>query len=263
LNLGKSFFILATFVVTLLQGLTLNAAECRVESGKNRTALLELYTSEGCSSCPPADKWLSQLTKLGIGTDKLIPLSLHVDYWNYIGWKDPYSAAEYTQRQRQVAQRNRLRSIYTPQMVFNGRDYRGWRGKNIKKLLNEVNAWPAAAKITVNWQPRSDKNITATIASELLGKKDASSKLFVALYENNLVSNVTAGENDGRSLQHDYVVRKMFAISFLGEKNLSKQITMQIQPDWNKNNLGIAVFVQQSSDGAILQALASPVNCGS
>ncbi len=263
MNLGKYFFILATFAVTLLQGLTLNAAECRVESGKNRVALLELYTSEGCSSCPPADKWLSQLTKQDIGTDKLIPLSLHVDYWNYIGWKDPYSAAAYTQRQRQVAQRNRLRSIYTPQMVFNGRDYRDWRGENIKQLLDEVNSWPAAAKITVNWQPRSNKNITATITSELLDKTDASSTLFVALYENNLVSNVTAGENDGRTLQHDYVVRKMFAISFLGEKNLSKQVTMQIQSDWNKNNLGIAVFVQQSSDGVILQALASPVNCES
>jgi len=263
MSLIKNSILLVTTIVTSLHGLTLSAAECSAESGKNRVALLELYTSEGCSSCPPADEWLSSLAKQGIGPDKVLPLSLHVDYWNYIGWRDPYSAAEYTQRQRQVAQRNRLRSIYTPQFVFNGRDYRGWRRQNVQLLLDEVNAWPAAAKLSLNWKVSSDNKLTTSVSSELLHGNASGSTLFVALYENDLQSNVTAGENDGRSLRHDYVVRKMFAVPFSGKKTLSKQINFSLQPSWNKKNLGVATFVQQHRDGGILQALSAPIECKS
>ena len=263
MSLRKQSVILITFIVTTFYGLALSAAECSAKSGKNRVALLELYTSEGCSSCPPADKWLSSLAEQGIGSDKVLPLSLHVDYWNYIGWRDPYSAAEYTQRQRKVAQRNRLRSIYTPQFVFNGRDYRGWRRQNVKLLLDEVNAWPAAAKLSLNWKMMSADTLTTSVSSELLNGSASGSTLFVALYENDLLSNVTAGENDGRSLHHDYVVRKMFAIPFSGKKTIDKEINFPVQPGWNKKNLGVATFVQQHRDGGILQALSAPIECKS
>ena len=259
--LSRLPFLPITLVFSLFQSTVLSAAECKVESTKNRVALLELYTSEGCSSCPPADKWLGNLSQQGIGLDKLVPLSLHVDYWNYIGWKDPYSAAEYTQRQRQIAQRNRLRSIYTPQMVFNGRDYRGWRRQSIKQLVNEVNGWPALAKIAFNWSAMTNDTFSASITSELIDNKVTSSTLYVALYENNLVSNVTAGENDGRSLHHEYVVRKMFAIPFSGKRKITKEIDIELKQAWNKANLGLAVFIQQRSDGEILQALASSLKC--
>ncbi len=259
--LSRSSFLLTALFVSLFQTTVLSAAECKVESSKNRVALLELYTSEGCSSCPPADKWLGNLSEQGIGLDKLVPLSLHVDYWNYIGWKDPYSAAEYTQRQRQIAQRNRLRSIYTPQMVFNGRDYRGWRRQSVNQLVNEVNGWPALAKIAFNWPAITNNIFSTSITSELIDNGVSSSTLYVALYENNLVSNVTAGENDGRSLHHDYVVRKMFAIPFSGKRKITKAIDIELKQGWNKENLGLAAFVQQRSDGVILQALASPLKC--
>jgi len=262
MSLRKPSFILAVFIASLFQ-VSLSAANCSAESGKNRVALIELYTSEGCSSCPPADKWLSSLSKQGFGADKLLPLSLHVDYWNYIGWRDPYSAAEYTQRQRKIGQRNRLRSIYTPQLVFNGRDYRAWRRQNVKLLLDEVNAWPAAAKLALNWKTSSDNKLSTSVSSELLTDSASSPTLFVALYENNLVSNVTAGENDGRSLHHDYVVRKMFAVPFSGKKKLTKQINFPLQEDWDKANLGLAVFVQQRRDGNVLQALSAPLDCKS
>lgn len=263
MHLSRSAFIFIASISIVFQWGSLQAAECSVASGKNRVALLELYTSEGCSSCPPADKWLSQLSKQGLDSGKLVPLSLHVDYWNYIGWRDPYSAAEYTQRQRQVAQRNQLRSIYTPQMVFNGRDYRAWRRQNIKSLLNEVNAWPAAAKLSLDWNSAAEKTLTATVSSELIKQNVTAATLFVALYENDLTSNVTAGENDGRALHHDYVVRKMFAIPFSGKQTLTKDISFSLQPDWKPENLGLAIFVQEPRDGAVLQALSTPLKCKS
>jgi len=263
MQFSRSSFILATVITASLFSNTLTASECSHKSGKNRAALIELYTSEGCSSCPPADKWLSQLSKRGIGLDKLVPLSLHVDYWNYIGWRDPYSAPEYTQRQREIGQRNKLRSIYTPQMVFNGRDYRGWRRQNVTQLLKEVNAWPAGANLSFNWSAISNNELTATVKAELTDKNVSPSTMYVALYENNLTSNITAGENDGRSLHHDYVVRKMLAIPVKGKQKITKDISFQLEHDWDQKNLGMAVFVQQHSDGSVLQALSGSLSCQS
>ena len=259
MQISRLFLLVALIIAPLAS----YAAECSVKSGSKRIALLELYTSEGCSSCPPADKWLSDLAKQGVGSDRLLPLSLHVDYWNYIGWQDPYSEPEYTQRQREIAQRNRLRSIYTPQMVFNGRDFRSWRRQNINPLLNEVNTWPAAANLSLGWKKTNSDNIELEVNAQLLSEAASGSVLFLAVYENDLVSNVDAGENSGRSLHHDYVVREMLAIPFLDKRQFSKQVKLKIKPEWRLNNLGIAAFVQNRTNGEVLQALSSPIKCQS
>lgn len=259
MRITRSFVLAALLIAPV----ALQAAQCNVKSGSKRVALLELYTSEGCSSCPPADKWLSGLAKKGIGADKLLPLSLHVDYWNYIGWRDPYSEPQYTQRQREIAQRNSLRSIYTPQMVFNGRDFRSWRRQNIDVLLNEVNEWPAAANLILDWKTSNNGTLAVDVSAQISQQVGAGSVLFFALYENGLVSNVKAGENDGLSLHHDYVVREMLAIPFLDKRQFSKQVKLDIKSDWQRDNLGIAVFVQNRANGEVLQALSSPLQCKS
>ncbi len=100
------------------------AATCNAKSGTQRIALLELYTSEGCDSCPPADRWASTLPTRGFGTDRVLTLAYHVDYWNYIGWTDPFSQSRFTERQRFVNARNRNRTVYTPQLMLDGKDYR-------------------------------------------------------------------------------------------------------------------------------------------
>ena len=92
--------------------------------GPGTAALVELYTSEGCSSCPPADRWLSSLSARPPGT--VVPLALHVDYWDYIGWKDPYAKREFSLRQRKLTQLQRMALVYTPQVVLQGRDFRAW-----------------------------------------------------------------------------------------------------------------------------------------
>src|ERR1043165_160036 len=116
----------ALFLLLLaLEGAAL-AASCKAESGNRTVALVELYTSEGCSSCPPADRWLSGLAARGFGAGRVVPLALHVDYWDYIGWKDPYGRREFSLRQRKLSQLQRMALVYTPQVLIQGRDFPRW-----------------------------------------------------------------------------------------------------------------------------------------
>src|SRR5205814_10525300 len=116
---------LLCIVLAALGSLEARAAACLARSGTQTTVLVELYTSEGCSSCPPADRWLA-----GIGERysrrQVVPLALHVDYWDYIGWKDPYARREFSQRQRRLSQLQRLALVYTPQVLLQGADFRQW-----------------------------------------------------------------------------------------------------------------------------------------
>src|ERR1700687_1098039 len=105
---------------------TANAVQCTAKSPEKTIALVELYTSEGCDSCPPADKWLSSLGPRGYAPDRVVPIALHVDYWDYIGWKDPYARQAPSARQRKMAKLARAAMIYTPQVLLQGQDFRDW-----------------------------------------------------------------------------------------------------------------------------------------
>jgi hypothetical protein len=111
------------------------AMMCDARSPEHTVALLELFTSEGCSSCPPADRWLQGLKGQGLGLDKVVPLSLHVGYWDAIGWKDPYAQARFTDRQRDYARQQRAASVYTPQVVLAGQDFRRWGDAELRSAL--------------------------------------------------------------------------------------------------------------------------------
>ena len=100
-------------------------AQCKARSGAGTAALVELYTSQGCSSCPPADRWLSTLGGR-FAAERVVPLSLHVDYWDYLGWKDPYAKRRFSERQRKLSVLQRMALVYTPQVVVQGRDFRSW-----------------------------------------------------------------------------------------------------------------------------------------
>src|SRR5437870_929713 len=119
-----------------------SAAECIARSGPGTAALVELYTSEGCSSCPPADRWLSALGQR-FGRDRVVALSLHVDYWDYLGWKDPYAQRQFALRQRKLSQLQRVALVYTPQVVLQGRDFPSWRASAFDAALDAINAQPA------------------------------------------------------------------------------------------------------------------------
>jgi hypothetical protein len=232
------------------------AAECAAKSGAHTVTLLELYTSEGCSSCPPADAWLSDLTP---NPTQFIPLAFHVDYWDYIGWKDPFAKPAYTHRQRATASFAGTSVIYTPQFVLNGKDFRSWNSKRLAQAIerNQKIASPVALSLRLNnTQNAYSVDVQANNLHQA-GKVD----VFVAIYENNLSNQVNAGENHGRLLKHDYVVRDLFgAYTLNAQGTLNKQFTLP--PTWNNRAGGVAIFAQNASTGEILQSLALPF-CGS
>ena len=171
------------------------AAQCHARSPATLTPVIELYTSEGCSSCPPADRWLSTLKDDAAGGG-VVPQAFHVAYWDYIGWIDRFADPAHTQRQRQVAAWNRLQTIYTPQVVRNGQDWRGWRNA---PAGNE----PAKARIELR---RTGDDAFAAIVTPL--DANASWSAYWTVTEHGHASKVKAGENAGELLRHDFVVRQ-------------------------------------------------------
>lgn len=170
--------------------------QCSATSGASVTPVIELYTSEGCSSCPPADKWASSLK----GKDVVVQ-AFHVGYWDYIGWVDRFAAPAYTQRQRAVAARNNLRSIYTPQAVLNGKDLPQWN--NWPHRLGQTKpSDPAQARITL--QQLGPDQFEATVTTLPAGPWSA----YWTVTEHGHNSKVQAGENAGEFLKHDFVVRQ-------------------------------------------------------
>lgn len=178
--------------------------QCAASSGATITPVIELYTSEGCSSCPPADKWASSLKDKGV-----VVQAFHVGYWDYIGWVDRFAAPAYTNRQREVAARNNLRSIYTPQVVFNGRDWPHW-----STGLNQSSAREAArASITVQQlgadQFEAGVTPVTNLPANIPGLQTVANwSAYWTITEHGHNSRVQAGENAGEFLKHDFVVRQ-------------------------------------------------------
>lgn len=227
-------------------------AACHAGSGPVRYSLLELYTSEGCSSCPPADRWLSEL-RPAAAARRLVPLAFHVDYWNGLGWVDRYARPEYAERQRWLAGLRASRTVYTPQFVLDGRAGRpGW--------LASGGAGRAGAEIDLDLAPARSGGIEVT-GRVRLADRTGTPRLYLAVYENGLSSRVEAGENAGRSLRHDYVVRELagpFDLAPAGETAFRRRFA--VDPDWRAANLGVAAFVQDAATGEVYQALAQ-TNC--
>lgn len=217
-----------------------HAATCNTSSGDTRARLLELYTSEGCSSCPPADRWLSQLPQ----RRDLVPLAFHVDYWDRLGWKDPFAQAAFSQRQR--ARNSGLGWVYTPQLMLDGTDFRGW-SRGLPEAAREPVQLVLDMRLTTT-QRQIDVNVAPHFA---VAAEQRGAQLYLALTESRLVSNVAAGENASRSLRHDHVVREL-AGPF---DTRATHHRFMLQPEFKQENLGVVAFVLDGR-GRTLQALA-------
>ncbi len=224
-----------------------------VNSGGKQTAVVELYTSEGCSSCPSADRWLSKLVEVPKDELDVLALAFHVDYWDDLGWKDRFSSAAYTSRQRQLGANNLQRTIYTPEFFVNGMEARG--ANNILDKIKKVNQQKAALdlKLTV-----SRKNDGLLIELNSTGDDDTIGQIHhrFVVYENNLSTDVKRGENSGEVLEHQQVVRYMSKVQNLQTRNQHRII---IDPAWQSENIGVAVLVTSPGDRHYLQALHTPV----
>jgi hypothetical protein len=237
----------AVFAVALLCGAADNSS-ARVP------VLLELFTSEGCSSCPPADRLLEVLDeKQPVAGADLIVLSEHVDYWDRLGWKDPFSSSQYTARQQDYTNRYNFDGVYTPQLVVDGRyGFVGSDGRQasatIQKAIREHKVPIAVSNVA-----RNGNQVTARIelsADESF--KGARGILYVALADNRQESHVARGENGGRTLAHVAVTRvlkKVGPIDF--DAAFTKEITLPVQAA-SGNGLRLVVFIQDPKSGHVL-----------
>ncbi len=259
MNVRFSMEIATVALACAMAGGVAAAPVCSAKSGAYTVALVELYTSEGCDSCPPADRWLRALPSTGITPDKAVALSLHVDYWDYIGWKDPYAKPQFTERQKETGAINKSTVIYTPQVVLGGRDFRRWSG-GIADEVKRINAQPAKADIALEIRDAGAGRIEVAGSAQAKRSEDrADGVLILALYENGLVSPVQAGENKGATLQHDYVAREWGAPVALGAGGRAEAKIAVALTGRNRGKSGAVAFVQNRKTGEVLQALALPL----
>ena len=233
---------------------------CKAESGRQTVALVELYTSEGCDSCPPADRWLSSRFAPGDAGESAVAIAFHVDYWDRLGWKDRFATPAWTKRQYDSARAAKSDLVYTPQVLLQGRDLRDWQAeKRSATAIAAIARMPARADIALEITPRPGAvavNATARVPGAAHRQGAA---LFVALTENGLVSDVRAGENAGKRLTHDHVVRALqegIAVGAAGDG--TGTIVLPLPAEAAKAST-IVAFVQNVETGEVLQALALPI----
>ena len=206
-----------------------------------RPVLVELFTSEGCSSCPPADALLEKLDQSQpVPQAEIIVLSEHVDYWNQLGWTDPYSSAQLTQRQQSYEQRFRTSGPYTPQMVVDGAAE--FVGNDARQALAAIGAAAQAEKLNIKLQ-RSGNKVHVEIDPGQRG-----GDVYLVLAEKSASSHVLRGENQGRSLHHVAVVRRLELIGkWNGRKAFSKDLSFgDADP-----SVRLVAFVQEPGSGRI------------
>ena len=248
---GRAFG-LSLIVLLSATGLT------RAQSTADRVPVIaELFTSEGCSSCPPADGLLEDLLQeQPIKGVYVIPLSEHVTYWDHQGWKDPFSAQQYTVRQQQYGLRFNIESIYTPQLVIDGsRELVGSDKRAIDRALTEAAKTAKPALTVTATVAEGSLNLTAAGAG-LTAEKDA--ELVFAVTEDHLVIDVPRGENAKRTLKHSGVVRWLKSAGTIGSSPATA--TVKLAQDWHRENLRVVAFVQSKKDRRVVAAAFSALH---
>jgi hypothetical protein len=232
----------------------------------DRVAVVELFTSQGCASCPPADRLLSKLSHDPRYQGKVIPLSFHVDYWNSLGWTDPFSSARWSDRQQAYGQRVfHTGSIYTPQVVVNGRTQCiGNAEGDVLGRISDALAAPPAGQVTLALEPPTpDGHLRVKVDAKLakaVGKGDLD--VWVAVYQSNLATEVKAGENSSRLLKNDRVVRRLekaFTLPATAGAEKSGEVVLGLDKRWKTDDLGVAAFLQDPATLAIVGAAAREV----
>lgn len=249
-----SKWVFASAIFGCVSTLAAAAAASPVTEGRT-PVLLELFTSEGCSSCPSADRLLEVFdrTQPVNGAD-LIVLSEHVDYWNGLGWKDPFSSQEFTERQNDYARRLRVDSVYTPQLVIDGRSQLvGSDGAGAKAAIEKA-IQRRKVPVMLSDAKRDGNQIKFHVeVPELPSAGKAGDEVFVAIAENQMSSRVVRGENGGRTLNHVAVVRTLTSIGTVAKGGgFSKALDLPVQAGFGANGLRVVVFVRDRASGEVV-----------
>lgn len=230
-------FIFLLFLIT-----TSHALEW--ESGKNKVNFIELFTSESCSSCPPAEAWLNKLKHSDGLFKSFVPIEFHVDYWNYLNWKDRFSKPEFTQRQRNYAHYRSQNSVFTPQLLINSStDWHYSKDIPSKSTISAPNL-----KVKFNKDTYTAKvNIESKTNSEYICE--------AALLGGDYTTKVKAGENEGKVLKHEFV-----AIDLKSTKSKNNFCEIKLNKHSDLKNIAIAIWIKKVGDLKVIQATGNYIN---
>jgi hypothetical protein len=259
--IGSAFLLLGAVALSLRSGLS--QAPMKSSGSPRHAVIVELFTSEGCSDCPPADELLAQLeAKQPVAGAEVIGLEEHVDYWDHQGWRDPYSSAEWTERQREYAML-RSESIYTPEMIVDGTTgFVGSRARHSLQIIEQA-AIPAKTDVSITASSaEKNKENLAVRAGQVVGAKDGDTpEVWLAITESGLHMAVTSGENSGRELRHASVLRRLQRLGAADPRNAGTSFALQrvvsLDSRWIRSNLRAVVFVQERKSKRILGAAAT------
>ena len=225
-------------------------APCELRSGPNRNPVIELYTSEGCSSCPPADRWLSAFARLPTGEPlQPVVMAFHVSYWDYIGWVDRFATPAFNERQRAQARQDGRGNIYTPQVVRDGTDWPRWFGRNAREFSAPTGPLPSAGA-SILLRRNAEGAFQAAITPV-----DPSTRwrAFWTVTEDGHASKVKSGENKGETLSHDFVVRHYLPVAAQSGPARLAWLPPQGEAGFTRR---VNLVVMDDNTGKPLQALA-------
>ncbi|HUN61651.1 MAG TPA: DUF1223 domain-containing protein [Candidatus Sulfotelmatobacter sp.] len=226
--------------------------------------VVELFTSEGCSSCPPADALLMKFQNAQpIQGAKVIAIEEHVDYWNHDGWTDPYSSADWTQRQVDYVLKFKDKTPYTPQMIVDGQtQMTGGQETQAREAIQQAAGQPQTDITLAAGDSSGNSQDFKVRVGKLVGNTSQdSAEIWLAITESGLESSVKAGENAGRDLHHAPVLRSLHKIGTAkgsGDTTFDSSTKVKFKPEWKRQNLQIVVFVQDKKSLRILGAAAVP-----
>ena len=238
--------VLVVFATPFITSQAALSQSCRAKSGEYVPPVVELYTSEGCNSCPPADQWLSRFKS----DPGVIAMAFHVDYWDRLGWQDRFAKSAYSARQSQEQLRNGASFNYTPQIVLNGRDHKRWHRDVLP--TSKSGRQQSFVDVTI---VRNDEQVTATVTPRNDSYKRLSA--YWTVTEDNHVSFVKAGENDGATLRHDFVVRKYaLAEEWSSVAGVSRTLQFSVGTSQPQHRRSINLVVVDANSGRPVQAAA-------
>ena len=247
-----------SMLACMTQAVATQAPMCHAATGAHPGVLIELYTSEGCSSCPPADRWFAELARAA-NPDRLSLLAFHVDYWDSIGWPDRFGSGAFSARQHDRVAGAGSSAVYTPQVMLGKRVGFPWSSSAaMVAAIRAIVAEPGTLSFDLGVTQAGDG---FDVALKVLPQSAAalpSGSLYLALYENGLSTQVKAGENDGVLLHHERVVRRLLGPYPLAGEQWSRAMHVVPPRDAHADHLGITAFVQ-NAQGDTLQALSLPL----
>jgi len=251
----RRIFALAILVIAVISIYIALSAKTTDAGTPLRAVVVELFTSEGCSSCPPADELLGHLRQeLSAKNVQVIPLGFHVDYWDGLGWKDRFSSAKFTQRQERYAQALKVDGPYTPEMVVDGAvEFVGNDAGRAQSTIRQQASQLETAQVKIATAGADQLTIEAK------GPAVGNALVMLAITEDNLSTQVGAGENGGRTLHHAAVVRDLRQVGTLKNGALETTVPLKLENDWKRSDLRAVVFVQNGPSGKIEGAASVPL----